>query len=197
MTEGLTFDANDHTYRFKGRLVPGVTSVLEQLQVLDGVTRDVLDAARDFGSNVHAACDLFNRDDLDIDALHPALVPYLNGWRRFLDETGFTVTASEQRVFSPKLFYAGTADAFGTMHGTTWVVDIKSGVVPDTVGPQLAAYQQAAIDRPRRRLCVQLLDGNYKLHECKDLGDFAIFQSALNLYRYRLQRKPANAHEFA
>lgn len=193
----LEFDAETHTYRYGGRVVPGVTSVLEPLQYLDGVPWAVLEAAREFGTNVHLACHLWNQNELDLRALDPALLPYLRGWTRFLEESGFIVTASEQRVYN-KIGYAGTADAFGTWQGTTWVLDIKSGVVPDTVGPQLAAYQQAALDRPRRRLCVQLVgDGEYRLHEQKDLGDFQMFLSALNVYKFLQKRKPVNASEYA
>lgn len=191
----LEFDARTHTYRHGGRVVPGVTSVLEQLQYLDGVPWAVLEAAREFGTNVHLACHLWNQGILNVEALDPALKPYLADWIAFLNETGFYVTASESRIFHQTFRYAGTADAFGTWQKTSWVVDIKSGAVPDTVGPQLAAYQQAAIMRPRRRLCVQLTGHGYKLHEQKDLSDFALFTSALNLYRYRMKRKPASVSE--
>jgi len=194
----LTFDEASHTYRIFGRVVPSVTQILEPLQFLDGVPWAVLEAAREFGTHVHLACHLRNLGQIDEDTLDAPLKPYLAGWDRFLFETGFVVTASEQRLFDPMMRYAGTADAFGIWKGTTWVVDIKSGVVPPTVGAQLAAYQAAALERPRRRLCVQLNeDGEYKLHECKDLSDFALFCSALNIYHFRMKRKPANVHEFA
>lgn len=198
MTEGLEFDAEGHVYRFKGRVVPGVTSILEPLQFLDGVPWSILEAAREFGTHVHLACHLHNIGQLDEELLDPALKPYLAGWKEFLDNSGFVVTSSEQRVYHSQLGYAGTADAFGTMIDTTWVIDIKSGVVPDTVGAQLAAYQQAYEPRPRRRMCVQLIgDGDYRVHEQKDLSDFALFQSALNIYKFRVKRKPAYVSEYA
>lgn len=197
MIEGLQFEAASHTYRYHDRIIPGVTSVLEPLQYLEGVPWAVLEAARQFGTHVHLACHLWNQNLLNMEALDPELQPYLDDWVTFLGESGFKVTASEERVYSKVWGYAGTADAFGTWRGTTWVLDIKSGVVPDTVGPQLAAYQQAAPDRPRRRLCVQLTGHGYKLHEQKDLSDFALFTSALNIYRHRMKRKPASVSEYA
>lgn len=193
----LDFDAETHTYRFAGKSVPGVTSVLEPLQMLQGVRKDVLDAAREFGQHVHLACDLWNKKQLDVAALDPALIPYLRDWQQFLKETGFVVMTSEQPVYHAQLQYAGTPDCTGTMRETTWIVDIKSGVVPCTVGPQLAAYQQASDPRPRRRLCVQLTGNGYKLHEQKDLGDFHTFLSALNIYKYLQKRKPVHVDEYA
>lgn len=201
MTE-LTFEHEGHVYRYGGRVVPGVTSVLEPLQFLDGVPWAVLEAAREFGTHVHLACHLYNQDELDIATLDDALMPYLKGWIAFLSETGFVVTASEKRVYHRQIGYAGTADTLGEWQRTSWVVDIKSGVVPPTIGLQLAAYQQAAADtsamRPKRRLCVQLTgNGDYKLHEQKDPSDFHYFLSALNVHNFRQRRKPANVREYA
>lgn len=194
----LTFEAETHTYRYGSKVVPGVTSVLQPLQMLQGVPWDVLEAAREFGSHVHLACHLWNIEQLDLKALDKALCPYLAGWIAFLDETGFIIRRSETPVHNKKIGYAGTPDVDGDWQRTSWVVDIKSGVVPVTVGPQLAAYQQALDPRPRRRLCVQLTgDGRYKLHEQKDLADFHTFLSALNIYNFLQKRKPAHVDEYA
>src|ERR1700722_8899317 len=177
MVDGLTFEAEGHVYRYKGRVVPSVTQVLEQLEVgslvaaikeaMRGQTYaaqssaiadaiDVWQAAAEFGTNVHAACHLLNQNDLDEESLDLALVPYLNSYRLFLSETGFVVTGSEVLLYHALMGYAGAADIFGDWMNTTWVVDIKSGVVPRTVGAQLGAYQNAATRKPRRRLCLQL-----------------------------------------
>lgn len=193
----LEFDAEHHIYRYEGRIVPGVTSVLEPLQMLQGVPWAVLEAAREFGNHVHLACHLWNKGVLDVTALDPALIPYLRDWQLFIKETGFEVATSETPVYHKQMKYAGTPDSVGNMRGTSWIVDIKSGVVPCTVGPQLAAYQQASDPRPRRRLCVQLTGSGYKLHEQKDLADFHTFTSALNVYRFLQKRKPVNVSEYA
>lgn len=193
----LVFEPVGHVYRYGGRVVPSVTQVLEPLQMLGGVSWDVLEAARDFGTNVHAACHLWNIGELDEETLDPALKPYLVDWREFLSETGFVVRLSETPVYHAKMGYAGTPDVEGDWQNTTWTLDIKSGVVPWTVGAQLAAYREARIPRPRRRLCVQLTGNGYKLHEQKDPSDFALFTSALNIHRAMAKRKPANALEYA
>jgi hypothetical protein len=194
----LTFDAATHTYRYRGKVVPSVTQILEPLQMLQGVPRAVLEAAREFGSHVHIACDLWNKGDLDEGTLDPALVPYLDGWRAFLAETGFVVISSEERVFHQRLQYAGTADAFGTWKGQMWCVDIKSGAVPGTVGAQLAAYKEASDYKTCQRLCVQLTgEGRYKLHPQKDPSDFALFTSALNVWRYLNQKETQHVDEYA
>jgi len=165
--------------------VPSVTQVLSILSAsaFEYVDGEVLEAARNRGRHVHAAIDLDNRGELDEEALDPELAPYLTQWRRFLKETGWTVTASEQRVYHPTLRYAGTIDT-GVWQNASWVLDIKTGSVPRTVGPQTAAYQNALDPKPRRRLCLQLQPHRYALKECKDPADFSIFTSCLNIWRF-------------
>lgn len=180
----LTFDAGTHVYRYGGRVVPSVTQVLDQLNDFSDVHPDRLEAARIRGSHVHAMIDLDNRGELDEASVDEAYLPYLEQWRLFLRESGFQVTASEMRVFHSKLRYAGTCDTL-IGHNSSWVLDIKTGAVPRTVGAQLAAYQHAMDPKPRRRLCLALTPGNYQLHECKDLSDFALFQSCLNIWRFK------------
>jgi hypothetical protein len=180
----LTFDADTHVYRYGGRVVPSVTQVLDILNDFSDVHPERLEAARLRGQHVHAMIDLDNRGELDEESLDEGLRPYLTQWRLFLHESKFTVTASEQRVFHPSLHYAGTCDCL-LGQGTSWVLDVKTGAIPRSVGAQLAAYQQALDPRPRRRLCLALTADNYRLHECKGLSDFVLFQSCLHIWRYK------------
>lgn len=179
----LTFDAASHVYRHGGRVVPSVTQVLGILNDFSDIHPDRLEAARLRGQHVHSMIDLDNRGELDEEALDGELLPYLNQWRLFLRESGFQVIASEHRIFHKTLRYAGTCDSL-IGQGTTWVLDVKSGAIPRTVGAQLAAYQMALDPRPRRRLCLALTANNYRLHECRGLSDFALFQSCLNVWRF-------------
>jgi hypothetical protein len=145
----IQFDAAEHRYTVAGERWPSVTEVLDPLLELDGIPRAVLKAAAEFGTHVHMATDLFDKGVLDEPALDPHLAPYLAGWKLFLRETGAEVLASEVRVGHPKLRYAGTLDKFvrWTPRGRHEIaqIDLKSGQVPRTVGPQTAAYNEAAI----------------------------------------------------
>lgn len=193
----VAFNAERHEYKVGGHIVPSVTQILGILQDFGGVSADVLERAADFGRNAHEAVDLANKGVLDEESLDPALVPYLAAWRRFLEDAGATVLASEVRVYHPGQHYAGTLDALVSIRNKVAVVDVKTGAVPRTVGPQLAAYAEAYSaneDNPhaiRRRLCVQLVGDEalaargYRVHECKDHADWSIFQSCLNIWRFR------------
>lgn len=186
----LAFNAESHTYTLDGRALPSVTQVLDPLNELDGVPRDVLAAATEFGTHVHLACDLHDAGRLDRAALDPALEPYLCAWERFLAEADACVIESELRVHHP-LGFAGTVDKIIMWRGKHHVLDIKSGTtVPRTWRPQTAAYREAVLQQRLAcstvRYCVHLRgDGTYVLHKSNDPADWSVFVSALNLYRWR------------
>jgi hypothetical protein len=180
----LAFDAGTHTYRYGVRVVPSVTQALQVVSEFGHVNPEILATARQFGQHVHQATDLFDRGGLDEDSLDIELVPYLNAWKLFLAETGFVVTHSEARIYHPRMRYAGTLDRRGTWKGTTWLLDLKSGAVPRSVGAQTAAYQKACDEPPKRRVCLQLKRNAYQLHRCEDPSDFALFTSCLNIWNH-------------
>lgn len=191
----LQFDAATHRYTVAGERWPSVTEVLDPLIELDGIRKDVLKAAAEFGTHVHMATDLYDRGVLDEPALDPHLAPYLAAWKIFLRDSGAEVIATEVRVAHEKLRYAGTLDKIvrWTRKGkhTLAQIDIKSGVVPRTVGPQTAAYNEAAqsigvVTGSVPRFALQLRpDAGYRLHKLTDSTDWSIFLSALNLHRWR------------
>jgi hypothetical protein len=186
----LQFDEQLHRYTLGGKPLPSVTQVLGLLQDWSHVDQETLAAAAQFGTHVHQAVDLWNRGVLDERALDPALAPYLAGWRQFLADTGAEVVASEVRMAHRTLLYAGTCDVILTWRRATCVLDIKTGAMPRTVGPQLAAYAKAyeaefPEARVRRRLALQLDGTGYRLHECTDPKDWPLFMSALNCWRFK------------
>lgn len=196
----LTFEEETHTYRAGGRKIPSVTTVLYHMlykEELECIPRDALEAARDFGVHVHLACDLFNAGQLDEESLSPALVPYLEGYKKFLAESGAKVIASEKRLFNPTYGYAGTVDIECDWRNKIWSIDLKSGYVPWTVGLQTAAYAEASDTRPKRRGCLRLLPNDYKFIECKDPADFQRFNAALVTFKFKNSHKElSNVSDF-
>lgn len=187
----LEFREDIHEYRVNGRVLPSVTTVLGILQDFGAVPADVLARAAEFGSHVHQAVDLDNQGVLDEDALDPALRPYVTDWRQFLIDTDGRVVGSELRMADPALGFAGTADAVIKIKGKPVLVDVKTGLVPRTVGPQTAAYAHLfnllapLTMRVKRRLCVQLTGEGYRMTECKNPADWSVFMSCLNILRFK------------
>jgi hypothetical protein len=178
--------SESHVYTVDGKIVPGVTDVLAPLTCWDKVNPELLAWHRTRGQHAHRAIELWNDGDLDEEDLDPQLVPFLNGWRKFVKDTGFHVTHGEQKVYHVGLGYAGMLDIRGIMRRVPWLIDLKLGAPQKTWGPQTAAYVDAlaVAERPRRRACLRLLDNDYKLFPQNNPRDIAIFQSCLNLKRY-------------
>lgn len=185
----VTLDEAEHRYHVDGREVPSVTTVLSPYTGLEYVNRDLLEAAAALGTDVHAAVHLYNTGRLAHCPEH--IEPYVDAWRKFLDESGAVVLESEVRVYSAKYGYAGTLDNILHWNDTDTLTDIKSGsVVPKTVGPQTAAYVHAVNEMRgtnlRARRCIHLRpDGTYKVHRLTETTDWSIFLSCLNVWRWR------------
>lgn len=194
MTE-LEFFPEGHTYRLNGRYLPSVTHVLKPLACYETVSKDVLERASEFGTHVHLATELDDQGILDEASLDPALAPYLAAWRVFKRESGFTITSTEERVYHARLGYAGTLDRRATRRYRDALIDIKSGIVPISTGPQTAAYARAVADMggPRNllRYCVQLRrEGTYRLIPLTDPADWTAFLSCLNVLKWRNRNVP-------
>lgn len=186
----LEFDKPTHTYRWNGQIVPSVTQVLAQLSDFSMVRPDVLERKRQIGQWVHKAIELDLADDLDEESIGDDWRGYFNGWRKFRAESGFVASASEQQVYSEKYRFAGTLDLAGELpKAGTAIIDAKcTTMIYPTVGPQVAAYSEAAGCPKAKRFALQLSpDGKYELHPLTDRGNFGVFLAALTLHNWRKQ----------
>lgn len=186
----LEFNKELHEYTLNGVRLPSVTEILGPLQDFSMIRPEVLEAAREFGQHVHDACDLFDRGELDWQSLDPSLVPYVEGWKLFIEESGAVVIGSETQVVHEKLGYAGSPDKVLAWGNRIVIPDLKAtAIVPKTVGAQTAAYAEAYHSmhggKKPERYCIHLQDGKYRTHPRKDPADWSLFVSALNCWRFR------------
>lgn len=184
----LTLDEATHTYRLGEVVVPSVTQVLRPLSNFDAIPKHVLEAKADLGRRVHYACQLDDENDLDEDSVEFDVDPYLQGWRKFLRESGAVVLLNEQQVFDPVWRFAGTLDNVLCLDGFKWVVDKKTCfTVPMAAGPQTAAYLRAlGDDTVTHRAAVRLRpDGTYRFDPLSGADDWSVFMSCLTLHRFK------------
>lgn len=192
----LTFDAASHTYRWNGVIVPSVTQCLKTAGVIDYsmIPQDILQRAAIRGTAVHKACELWDLDTLDESTLDAEIGGYLEGWKAFIRDTGWSNARIEHRVYQPQHKYAGTFDRTGLLQGGLVCLDIKTGILLDGHRNQLAAYTMTQpMPRRYRRIALQLTkEGRYKIAEFKigDLmGDFNKFLWALSETRQQLKQE--------
>jgi hypothetical protein len=186
----LTFEAATHRYALDGRELPSVTTILRDAGLIDFAAPWFTDEARARGTYVHEAIALLVEQDLDWERLDPTLAPYVQAFERWRTEGGCIVEACEQRVAHEALAYAGTIDLLAKRWSgatETWeryLIDVKCGAVPPSVGPQTAAYLRClAHEGWRWRAVLQLPgDGSYRFDLLEDPEDDDDFLAALRLF---------------
>lgn len=192
-TPGLTRD-EDHVYRYKGVVVPGITRLMEPIHSYDGVPEWVLERKASLGSDVHLATELYDRNDLDEDTLHPELQPYLHAWKAFRKQHGGRIHAVEPKLYHVGMGYAGQPDRWMELDTPYDVVEIKTtSRLFNAVGVQLMAQQRLLLSavptaKAGKRFAVQLReDGQFRMREYKDPHDWAYFVALLSVANFNLR----------
>ncbi len=186
----LTFNEEQHEYRWNGVVVPSVTQILAPMVDYSVVPEARMKAAQELGSMVHKATELFDLGVLDEDDLDPILKPYLDAWKKFRSDVGFVPDTVEKQIYHPTLRYCGTSDRTGTIRGRKAVLDIKKMMaLGPVIGLQLAAYQEmhnleGAGIVARYALSLRA-DGTYRLQEYTDSVDLPAFMSLLTIRNWK------------
>lgn len=158
----IRFDEGTHTYYLGSEKLPSVTQIIRPLYDFSAVPADVLRRAADYGTAVHLTVKLYLDCDLDEITLDPALIPPLEGFKRFQDDyPEFAMPhAWETPGYHPKLLYAGTPD----LEYESAVIDIKTRPVSLLTDPiQLAAYDHFGPGNRDRYVLELKQDGTYAL----------------------------------
>jgi len=179
----------DHKYFVNGREVPGVTTILKEMLNLDmGMTDQFY---RDRGTEIHKACELWIKGERGF-VMDSRICPFLDGFKKFLRETGFEVRYVEKKIHNPTYQYCGTLDLFGMMevnHDKYALIDIKGGVKAKYYRLQTALYGQGLFAHEQydiERMCLHLDGkGGYFLDPHDDLYDLPAALSLVNAYHAR------------
>ena len=177
--------------------LPHVTAILSRVGLgpdLSGIAESVLEVARARGTAVHAAIEALTYGYEP--EIPDGVGPYLDGYRKFLAETGYRPVVHEVEVVDPRWQYVGHADGVGWIAEDRVLVDWKATAVldVDAVSYQLAAYRQAwQARRPtepiKRLIAVQFKPGAYRMHEVGKNGGpsvaeaTSVWQAAVVVYR--------------
>lgn len=152
----LSFDSVNHEYRLHGRRVPSVTGIIRIAGLTSGYSfEDPLHAYRGLACHHGAALIDAGKEDVwfgvDLPKDHPRYkeyvqvahdinTGYLPAYRNFREQTGFQGYTSELGMIHPTWKFGGTLDSCGEVGEDIWLMDLKSGVLPELVPIQLAAY---------------------------------------------------------
>lgn len=188
----LIFNEEKHSYALENIPVLSVTQALD----LAGVTKYWEgDGKKPYylqrGSGLHLTIQYYLQGvlcDPGDFGLH------LQGFRKFEKDVGFKVVDIEKRVYSKKMWYAGTLDLTGFAFGDFSLIDIKSETYNHWYELQTAAYFSAynemhTTNKLKRRFVLNLKkDGSYKLTENKCSTDISVFLGCLVVANYQKKK---------
>jgi hypothetical protein len=117
------FNKEKHQHLIDGYPVPGITTILGTFFPNPHWTS----YGRDRGSYVHQATELYDRGELDEEALDPILKPFLDGWKLFRSELEFEPLRIEEPMASEIRRFATVVDRVGFIGKRSVVLEIKSG----------------------------------------------------------------------
>lgn len=193
--DAVLFDEAAHKYTYDGVDYPSVTTVLKPWSPISKLPEHVLEYGRERGELVHLATALDDQGILNEDVLEPEIMAFVEGWRKFKRDWRWHSDMIERRFAHKRWGYAGTMDRFGfgkrpgKRELRRILLDIKTGVVDPTHGPQTAAYARALTDGTKDkveiRLTVYLKPGGYDVDEHTSLNDWTIFVAALQWHQWR------------
>ena len=112
------------------------------VNALKGVPWDSRDKAAARGTDVHKLGeDLVHGREVDVPE---HLLGHVEGYAKFLDEWQLEPILTEKMVANREHWYGGTFDLIATMHGTPWLLDLKTakGVYGENA-LQCSAYRNA------------------------------------------------------
>lgn len=191
----IEYNDERHEYKINGVVAPSVTQVIAPLAPdFSFINSDMLKRASNFGKAVHAACEFEDYGTLDESSLDPALIPYLNAWRKCKADLRIVVGHNEEIVFSKAWHVAGRLDKVVEMNNRMAIIDIKTcSTLHRVIGVQLAGYELCARDmgkvsgvREIERYAVRLKEnGDYDMKKYEDPTDKDAFIACTQLFHWR------------
>lgn len=198
MSETLHLDEDSHTYTLGKLRLPSVSEIIAPACSFDHVNPDVLERKSEIGRATHKLCEWHDlKMPIDKGSIDDSVKPYFEAYKKFCREMKPKWAMVETMDHHRQHGYAGTLDRLGWIGKEPWLIDLKTVV---TVSPatalQTAGYvgihlstTPRTIDNklayPKRGALQLKPDGTYRLHEFTDAGDWAVFLSLLNWWRWR------------
>lgn len=194
MNSRFSYDPDLHRYTLDGRVIPGITRVLELTGFVDKAW--FTEASRRRGTDVHRACWFLAEKDLDWNTVAPEHRARVEGFARFLEDVKPTLALAETPLYSERYQFGGTPDFMFHVGRETWIVDVKTGKAGLAAELQTAAQRvllegrfPGAFGMRAKRFALELpAEGKYRLIPHDDAGDETMFLNALAMVHRRINK---------
>ena len=120
----IEFDADTHTYKVDGKILPSVTTITGILSSIEykEIDKEILERAAKRGSAVHKAIEdytLWGDYDLDIE-----YEPYMEQFKKALEKYQFKTQKTEFMLTNNEI--CGTLDNMSILNGDIIIIDYKT-----------------------------------------------------------------------
>ncbi len=180
-TVNFTYDPEVRIGRAGGLIIPSVTDLTGPLTSLSG---DV-----EKGRAIHKATELYDLGTLDWGTVSDSVYPWLMGWVKFREETGFKPSRIEERLLNSTFMVHGQPDREGTwnLNKKRVLLDLKKYKPGKETGVQLGGYDVLlpTLKEPREKIAVELKEYGYQIHYFNEPTFKDIFHSLLNVHWFK------------
>ena len=201
----FTFDPEVHEYRVDNRVLPSVTTIVDSGGLWPfGKADEDPSFYMERGRNVHLACELHDRGELDETTLDETTGPRLESWKKFRRESNAQIIANECPLYHRTMGYAGTMDRVIQWGALIGILDLKCGQPDPAYGIQTAGYEMLveqpivmkALDLKGKgivelhRWSLHLLaSGRYEICDYTDRTDRATFKHCLGVHYWKRRHR--------
>ncbi len=187
---GFYYDPVTERPMVDGRPILGLTDVLKLAGIMDG---QMWGSEYDLwmGKCRHAAVELWVKDTLNLNTLHPDILPSIHAFLDFQQHTGFKPTHSEYKVWNPVYQVATRIDLMGEFpDGSQAIIELKSGTCAKPTAIQTAGQDSLlGAQRQRQRFGLSIpKTGKPKVEPYTDRDDYSIWISALNIAVWKVKK---------
>lgn len=197
----VEYDPDFHVYRVDGDPWPSVTQALDVITDFGNIPAEILKRAADRGTRVHQFAHRLNTEDAgrvmdELRAEEEWVQLRVMQYADFLNVVAPDIVASEALICNVEHRYCGRGDLIARPRhppgelapraGRLAFIDLKTGGLSKTFGPQLAGYAAGWPFEPiEDRYVLQVTDKGWKLLPYDDPWDFDVFLSCLNIWRFK------------
>lgn len=173
---GIRLDDQHRYYRMSPKgdtRVPGFSEICQDLGVIKPNPFHT-EGGRDEGTALAQWTIFLAKGEEPAEAPDARIAGRLEGFRKFLTDSGFSFEGGEEPVYHPSLVYCCTPDLYGSLGGARCVIDTKRGA-KEPWHPLQTAAQKMALGANGiiclNRYSLYLKDGDYRLDQHKDKSD--------------------------
>lgn len=189
----FTYDDSEHKYFLNTMQLTSVTQTMKLGGLID--TAWYSDGGLMRGQAVHAVLQYIAEGTLDWSSIADEIKPFVDAALKFEKENKVETILYERPLYHQIYLFAGKPDRVIILNGEVGVLDYKTGTSQAWAAIQTAAYERLVegVDEvvkalwklkqtKLKRWALELKNnGNYRLIEHKDRGDFNVFVSALTI----------------